>query len=61
MTSKVLASLPLPVAGLMSDQPVETVRQQMDKMITAARRSGGHPHRPLYDTWDFWPFRSSPT
>jgi adenine deaminase len=37
---KVLASLPLPVAGLMSDQPVETVRRQMDAMIAAARDLG---------------------
>ena len=37
---KVMASLPLPVAGLMSDQPVETVRQQMDEMIAAARDLG---------------------
>ncbi len=37
---KVLASLPLPVAGLMSDQPVETVRQQMDGMIAAAKDLG---------------------
>jgi adenine deaminase len=36
----VLATLPLPVAGLMSDQPVETVRQQMDRMITAAKSLG---------------------
>ena len=36
----VLATLPLPVAGLMSDQPVETVRQQMDGMITAAKSLG---------------------
>ena len=37
---KVMASLPLPVAGLMSDQPVETVRQQMDEMIAAASDLG---------------------
>ena len=37
---KVLATLPLPVAGLMSDQPVETIRQQMDQMITAAGNLG---------------------
>ena len=37
---KVLASLALPVAGLMSDQPVETVRRQMDGMITAAKKLG---------------------
>jgi adenine deaminase len=35
-----MASLPLPVAGLMSDQPVETVRQQMDEMIAAAKDLG---------------------
>lgn len=39
-SGKVLASLPLPVAGLMSDQPVETVRRQMDAMIAAARDLG---------------------
>ena len=37
---KVAASLPLPVAGLMSDQPVETVRQQMEAMIAAAKNLG---------------------
>ncbi len=37
---KVLASLPLPIAGLMSDQPVETVRRQMDGMIAAAKDLG---------------------
>jgi adenine deaminase len=37
---RVVARLPLPVAGLMSDQPVETVRQQMDAMIEAARALG---------------------
>ncbi len=36
----VLASLPLPVAGLMSDQPVETVRQQLDRVIAAAKALG---------------------
>jgi adenine deaminase len=37
---KILARLPLPVAGLMSDQPVETVRRQMDGMIAAAKDLG---------------------
>jgi adenine deaminase len=37
---QVVARLPLPVAGLMSDQPVEAVRQQMDTMIEAARGLG---------------------
>jgi adenine deaminase len=37
---RVVADLPLPVAGLMSDQPVDTVRRQMDAMIAAARGLG---------------------
>ncbi len=36
----VLATVPLPVAGLMSDQPVEVVRHQMDKLTEAARSLG---------------------
>jgi adenine deaminase len=36
----VMASLPLPVAGLMSDQPVEIVRQQLDRVIAAAKDLG---------------------
>jgi adenine deaminase len=38
--NKIAASLPLPVAGLMSDQPVSTVRRQMDAMIEAATDLG---------------------
>jgi adenine deaminase len=37
---KLLASLPLPVAGLMSDQPVEAVRRQMDGMLASAKDLG---------------------
>ncbi len=37
---KVLATLPLPVAGLMSNRPVETVRRQMDTVIAAAGELG---------------------
>jgi adenine deaminase len=37
---RVLADLPLPVAGLMSDQPLETVRDQMERLITASRELG---------------------
>jgi adenine deaminase len=37
---QVLASVPLPVAGLMSDRPVEMVRHQMDRLIGAARELG---------------------
>jgi adenine deaminase len=42
----VLAQLPLPVAGLMSDQPIETVRRQMDEVLAAARQLGSPLHDP---------------
>ena len=45
--SKVLADLPLPVAGLMSDQPVEIVLQQMDGMIAAAKDLGAYLSDPF--------------
>ncbi|MBN1954913.1 MAG: adenine deaminase [Anaerolineae bacterium] len=44
---EVLASLPLPIAGLMSDQPIETVRQQMERLIQAARSLGSPLHDPF--------------
>jgi len=37
---KVTAELPLPIAGLMSAAPLETVRNQMDAMINAVRVMG---------------------
>lgn len=37
---KILAELPLPIAGLMSDQPLETVRKRMDELIRAAGNLG---------------------
>jgi adenine deaminase len=43
----VLAALPLPIAGLMSDQPIETVRDQMGKMLRAAHQLGSHLHDPF--------------
>lgn len=36
----IIASLPLPIAGLMSDRPVETVRRQLEGVIAAARSLG---------------------
>ena len=42
-----MASLPLPVAGLMSDQPVETVRDQLDTVIAAARQLGAQLADPF--------------
>lgn len=43
----VLAQLPLPIAGLMSDQPIETVRDQMDQMLHAAHQLGSTLHDPF--------------
>jgi adenine deaminase len=37
---QVLARVPLPIAGLMSDLPVEKVRAQLDAVIAAARSLG---------------------
>jgi len=44
---EVLASVPLPIAGLMSDQPVETVRRQMDRLVGAATSLGSSLHDPF--------------
>ena len=43
----VLAQLPLPIAGLMSDQPIERVREQMDDMLQAAHQLGSPLHDPF--------------
>ena len=43
----VLAQLPLPIAGLMSDQPIETVRTQMDAVLRAAHQLGSNLHDPF--------------
>ncbi len=43
----VLAQVPLPIAGLMSDQPIETVRQQMDEVLNAAHNLGATLHDPF--------------
>ncbi len=43
---QVLAKLPLPIAGLMSDQPIETVRAQMDDMLRASAQLGSNLHDP---------------
>jgi len=37
---QVRARLPLPIAGLMSDKPIEWVRARMDELLTAAREMG---------------------
>jgi len=43
----VLALLPLPIAGLMSDQPIEQVRAGMDRLLRAARQLGSALHDPF--------------
>ncbi len=43
----ILAQLPLPIAGLMSDQPIERVRDQMDELLKAAHRLGSPLHDPF--------------
>lgn len=43
----VLARLPLPVAGLLSELPIEAVRDQYDEMIAAARALGNRMSDPF--------------
>jgi adenine deaminase len=43
----VLAQLPLPVAGLMSDQPVAAVRAAYDELLAAAAELGSPLHDPF--------------
>ncbi len=44
---QVIASLPLPVAGLMSDQPIEKVRVGMDALLAATAELGSPLHDPF--------------
>jgi adenine deaminase len=43
----VLAQLPLPVAGLMSDRPIHEVRGTMDTLLSAAHDLGSGLHDPF--------------
>jgi adenine deaminase len=43
----ILAQLPLPIAGLMSKQPIERVRDQMDDLLKAAHHLGSSLHDPF--------------
>ena len=43
----VLAQLPMPIAGLVSDQPVEAVRDMVDRMHTAFAPIGGTLEAPF--------------
>ncbi len=45
---KVMASLPLPIAGLMSQESAETVSQAVDGIIRAARSQGATPENPFF-------------
>lgn len=44
---QVLARVPLPIAGLMSDQPIERVREELDHLNAAARSLGTNLHAPF--------------
>ncbi|KPJ85568.1 MAG: hypothetical protein AMS18_16210 [Gemmatimonas sp. SG8_17] len=44
---EVLALLPLPIAGLMSDLPIEQVRERMTQLIAAAQQLGSKLHDPF--------------
>ena len=43
----ILAQLPLPIAGLMSDRPIEQVRDKMDELLKAAHQLGSLLHDPF--------------
>ena len=43
----VLAELPLPIAGLMIDEPIGTVRVKLDGVLKAARHLGAELHDPF--------------
>lgn len=44
---QVTAELPLPIGGLMIDEPVETVRQKLDAVLAAAQELGSQLHDPF--------------
>ena len=43
----VRARLPLPIAGLMSDQPLQMVREEMDELLAVAQEMGSQLHDPF--------------
>ena len=55
----VLASVPLPIAGLMTDEPVASVRKQMDGLLSVAAELGSTLHDPLM-TLGFLPLEVIP-
>jgi adenine deaminase len=44
---RVIAALPLPIGGLMSDQPAETVREAMDTLMINSAALGSEMHDPF--------------
>jgi adenine deaminase len=44
---RVLASLPLPIGGLMSPEPIEEIRRRLDRVVQAARDLGSDLHDPF--------------
>lgn len=44
---EMVAALPLPVAGLMSDQPIEIVRDGLDRLLAASRDLGATLPNPF--------------
>ena len=45
--SKILAELPLPIAGLMSDQPIELVAEKYDELVRIAQQLGSKLSDPF--------------
>ena len=43
----IVAEVPLPIGGLMSTEPVEVVRQQVDTALSAAHTLGSTLHDPF--------------
>jgi len=44
---EILQDLPLPVGGLMSEEPIETVRKRLDRVLEAVRILGSPLHDPF--------------
>ncbi|HEX2165052.1 MAG TPA: adenine deaminase [Thermoanaerobaculia bacterium] len=44
---RLLARLPLPIGGLMSDRPIEEVRRDLDRLLAAAHDLGSPLHDPF--------------
>ncbi len=47
LDGEVIANVPLPIGGLMSDQPVEVVRAQMDTLLDHVKELGSPHHDPF--------------